>query len=161
MALIPSTLTAGLSQLQSTTDEASAINVIVSSYINFMSSAMCGPIPIVPAALHTTPKLAAMAALTGFSQQNQAATSISNAIAGFWAAMVPLAATLFPTATVITPPPTVGTIGGLANVVFSANTSGNMSLPQAAQTLAQVIYGCSQGGMATIPTPTPTPTPIA
>ncbi len=158
MPLNPSTLSNQLKNMTPTDQETIAISRFADAYISFMSEAQCGPIPIVPIALQSAPKAAMIAAMTGMSTAG--AASIQAGITAFWGAMVPLAATLFPSALVITPPPTLAGLSALLLPVFAANTTAKLDLDASCSAIATVIYTGSLGGMATIPTPTPTPTPI-
>ncbi len=158
MPLLPATLAGGMSSMTPTESEASAIALFADAYVLFMSTAQCGPIPIVPAALNSAPKAAMIAAMSGFSTDG--ATAIQNGCLAFWGAMVPLAATLFPSALVLSPPPPLSGLAASLTPVFLSNTQGNLDLASACQSIALAIYTSSLGGLATIPMPAPTPTPI-
>ncbi len=158
MPLLPATLGGAMTSMTPTESESEAISRFADAYVVFMSTAQCGPIPIVPAALSGTPKAAMIAAMTGFSTDG--ATAIQNGTLAFWGAMVPLSATLFPSSLVLTPPPPLAGLGSLLTPVFQANKEGNLDLASACQSIALVIYTNSLGGLAVIPMPAPTPTPI-
>jgi len=160
MALLQSVLASQLANLTPVDNEISAITTLTNAYITFMSTAGAGPIPIIPLALQSTPKTAMMAAMTGLSQSGAGANSIASGIQAFWAAMVPLAATLFPTAVLIVPPPTLSTIASLLTPVFIANTQGSLDLASCANSVATILYTNSIGGLATIVIPPPTVVPI-
>jgi len=160
MPLIQATLAAGLANMTPTDQESVAVEKLASAYVDFMSTAQAGPVPIVPLSLQSLPKAAFIAAATGLSNSGQGAQKIADAVNAFWAAMVPLASTLFPTATVLTPPPSISTLSALLPPIFLANTQGNLDLTAAANTIAAAIYGVSQGGQAIIALPPPTAFPI-
>lgn len=160
MALVQATLASQLANLSPTDNEASAITTITNAYITFMSTAGAGPIPIIPLGLQSTPKLAMMGALTGLSSDGQGAQKLQDGITAFWAAMIPLAATLFPTAILIVPPPTLSTIASLLTPIFIANTQGSLDLVSCANNVATILYTSSIGGLATIVVPPPTVVPI-
>lgn len=150
MALVPATLAAGLSGLSPTDKEAVAINTIATAYTNFMSTAMAGPIPIIPAGLQAA-KTAMIGAMSGLSNQNNGAQSIANGVNAFWGVMAGAAAALFPTATSLTPPPTVSLIATALPGVFASNVSGKLDLASCANTVAAVIASNSLGGIAIFP----------
>jgi hypothetical protein len=152
MALIPSVLAAGLKNLNPTMQEMEAINTIASAYNDFISGAMAGPIPIIPGALNGA-KAAMIGSLSGLSNDGNAANTISNAVTAYWGVMSGAGAALFPTATSITPPPTLSLIGTLLGPIFTANTSGKLSLSDCADNVANVIAANSQGGIAIFPPP--------
>ncbi len=159
MPLNPSTLANQLKNMTPTKSEIEAIGKFTDAYIAFMSeSSVGGLVPIVPSALQGTPKTACMAAMTGLSTTG--AVAIQTGLLAFWGAMVPLAATLYPTATLIVPPIPLSTLAPLLITVFAANTLAKLSLNDSCVAVASVIYTASLGGLATIPTPTPTPLPI-
>lgn len=159
MPLNPTTLSNQLQNMTPTTSELIAIGRFVDAYIAFMSeSSVGGLVPIVPAGLQGAPKAACTAAMTGLSTAG--ATAIQSGLLAFWGAMVPLAATLYPTATLIVPPPPLASLAPLLTAVFAANTQSQLSLADSCTAVASVIYTASLGGLATIPTPAPTPTPI-
>ncbi len=152
MALIPSVLAAGLKNLNPTMQEIDAVNAIASAYNDFISGAMAGPVPIIPAALSAA-KAAMIGSLTGVSNSGGAATVISNAVTAYWGVMAGAGAALFPTAISITPPPTLSLIGTLLGPIFTANTQGKLSLSDCADNVANVIATNSNGGIAIFPPP--------
>ena len=169
MPLTPSTLANQLQNMTPTTSELEAITRFTDAYIAFMSESvvtLVPPIPIVPIGLQGAPKTACIAAKTGLSIDG--ATAIQSGLIAFWGAMMPLAATLYPTATLLVPPaaflPGATILSPLLTTVFAANVQGQLSLADCCTAIASVIYTASLGGTATVPllVPpfTPTPTPI-
>lgn len=161
MVMIPTTLSSGLAANPNVNNEAAAISGFVTAWISYFSTATAGVVPIVSPLLQTTPKIAMIQAMTGFSQASNGATAISNGITAFWAAMVPLATTLFPTATVLTPPPTLSTIPGILAPIFLSNTQGSLAEAACYQLIATALHTVNIAGgiaillIASVPTPTP------
>ena len=139
-------------------NEADAITNMTNAFITFFSDMSCGGIPCIPAVLQTTPKTAMSAAMVGLSTAG--ATAIQSGITAFWTACVPLAATIFPTAILIVPPPTISTVAVTILPVGQANISGNLDKITACNAMALAIYPLMLGGTATLVLPPPTPTPI-
>lgn len=153
--MLTPTLKNGIGQMMNVNVEAQAIATFVDAYIQFVSTATAGIVPIVPAALQTAPKVAMIGAMSGLSKNG--AQAIQAGVAAFWAACVPLAATLFPTALLLTPPAAVAGLSGLLTGVFTANTQGQLPLDACAQNMATAIFTGSQGGTVTLPPSVITP----
>lgn len=153
MPLLQTTLKMGLMQMEATNSEIQAIQTFVQVYINYLSSATAGPVPIIPLALNTGPKAAAIGTLQGFSMDSAGAAQISGALNAFWGAMSPIAVTLFPTALSITPPPTLGLLATLLPGIFIGLTQGGATLESCADAIATAIHSNSQGGIAIFPPP--------
>jgi hypothetical protein len=107
-------------------------------------------------------------ALVGMSAPSAGAASIAAAVTAFWVAIAPLATAIWITAPIVLVPPIVPPAGlpGLAATlasVFASNTAGQLSLTQAAQSIAAALH--ASGGIgalvpgSVLPTP-PAPLPI-
>ena len=144
--------------LPNASDEATAITNMTNAFITFFSDMSCAGIPCIPAVLQTTPKTTMAAAMVGLSTAG--AASIQAGIIAFWGACVPLAATIFPTATLIVPPPSISTVAAVILPVGQASIAAGLDKVSACNAMAAAIYPLMLGGTATITVPPPTPLPI-
>lgn len=148
--MVQATLAAQLQNMTPTDQESVAIATLVAAYGTFASTASAGPSVITPAAI-TAGKAAMQPALTGMSSSGQAATIIAAAIQAFWVAAATPAG--FPPAIAVVPPPNAG-LAALLSATFTSNTSGDLSLAAAANTVATDMYNQAIiGGTALIPPP--------
>lgn len=161
MAMLAKTLADSLASNPNTNNENSAIAAFTSSWITYFSTATAGVVPIISPLLQTTPQSAMIAAMTGLSQSGNGAIAISNGIYAFWGAMAPLAASLFPTAISLVPPPAITTIASALVPVFLSNTQGNLDASICYLNIANALNTINTAGgialliIAGIPTPVP------
>lgn len=153
-----SVLATQFAMLPNASDEPTAITNMTDALITFFSDMSCAGIPCIPAVLQTAPKVAMSAAMVGLSTAG--AASIQAGIVAFWGACVPLAATIFPTATLIVPPPGISTVAATILPVGIASIAGNLDKPTACNAMAAAIYPLMLGGTALITLPPPTSLPI-
>jgi len=161
MVMLSSTLASSLASNPNVDNEAAAITNFTNSWVTYFSTATAGVVPIVSPLLQGTPAAAMIGSMTGLSQANNGANAISSGITAFWTAMIPLAATLFPTAVSLTPPPAISTIATALVPVFLANTQGNLDVATCYQNIATALNAINIAGgiavliIASVPTPTP------
>lgn len=152
MALVAATLGTGLGAMTPTSEEALAIDAMVTAWESYFSAAMAGPIPVVPGSLSAA--LATLrGALSGMSSANAGAGKIQSAISAFWATVAGSAGSIWPAAISATPPPGLGGIAGALSGIFAANTSGSIPLSTAANNIANAIHPLQLGGIAVFPPP--------
>jgi hypothetical protein len=162
MALVQSTLASGLEAMEPTDSEATAIQRFADAFDDYFAGASVLGIPA--GAARAPAKAAMIAAMTGLSSPNGAAGAIAAGISAYWTTVAPLALTVWP-GTVgpiippAVPPPGLGGIAGALSAVFSANTSGGLSLSASAAAVAGAIHPTQLGGMVNLGPPPPGGTP--
>lgn len=134
-------------------DEPSAVTSWVNAWVQYMSQASAGAVPIIVPALMGAPAEAMRGVLVGMSTPNAGSTAIQNAITAFWGAMAATPASFFAAATVITPPPTLSTISASIRSILGANTKGNLPQAAALMNLANALHAANQGGSAMFASP--------
>jgi hypothetical protein len=159
VALVETTLSAGLANLVPTDDESDAIGEFVGAWESYFDGATVLGIPIVQGG-YATALTAMKASLVGLSVGG-AATKIQSSISAFWTALAPLAPTLWPmppntVSPGVVPPPGIGSIAGALASAFEANRSSSLDLQQSAANIAGVLAASGgAGATATIVPPPP------
>ena len=162
MPLSQATLASELASLVPTANEAVAVANLTTAWTNYFSGASVSGVPIASGPLNAA-KSSFQGALAGMSGAGAAAVSIQNAVTAFWAALVSTFAAnwTIPPNTVIAlvPPPTLGGIAAALTAMWSANSQNpNMTLQQAANSMASVLHtNGGLGGIATVQPPPPAP----
>jgi hypothetical protein len=163
MALVQSTLASGLEALEPTDDEAIAVQRIADAFDDYFAGASVNGSPAVPAALAPC-KAAMVAAMTGLSTTGGAAAAIQAGILAYWTTLLPLASAVWPATVGPVIPPAVPPAGlaGIAAAlapVFTANTSGGLSLVASAAAVAAALHPLQLGGLVNLGPPPPGGTP--
>lgn len=168
MPLVSSTLASGLQALTPTSVEATAIAAFSDAWASYFQAASVQGTPPVGGMLNAglaAAQEAMKSAMVGMSAPNAGSTKIQAGIQAFWDVVAAQAAVIWlPAPNVVTPPavapPTLSSIASALESVFSSNTSGNLSLAQAAQNIADVLHtNGGMGGTVTITTPAPATIP--
>jgi hypothetical protein len=157
MALVQSTLANQLANMTPVNNEPAAIQNFANAYNAYASQAAAAGIQLSPA-IASTAKSTMAGAMTGLSTAGAAA--IMSGVTAYWAAVVSGSAASFTAAILITPPVGLATLAPALIAVFASNTSGKLSLQQAANALATVLHTASLGGTATFPGSPPIVSPI-
>lgn len=129
----------------------------VDAWITYFGTSNAGPVPCVAPVLQTAPRAAMLGALTGMSAPSAGAGCLQAGILAFWGSVAALATTVYPTAITVTPPPGLAGLAAALTPVFAANTSGNLSKVDAANTIATALHLLNLGGTAIIISPPPVP----
>ncbi len=156
MALASATLSAQLAALPLTMSQPTANNGLANAWETYFSSALAGPIPIVPGTLSGA-KAAFLGALSSLDPDTgNAAAVLTAAITAFWGVVAGSAATIFlavPPATSATPPPGLAGLSAALSAVFTANASGGLAASPACDAIAAAIHGTQSGGIVVFPPP--------
>lgn len=156
MVMVEATLATELENLTPTFTEAAAITVLTDAYGVYSSDATAlTPILSTGIALG---KAAMAVALIGMSAPGAGIAIIPAAIAAFWVAVAGGLATSFAGATAIVPPPHA-TLPATFAALMPANTAANVTLEQAAATMAMIMHTDAIVG-GTVTTPPSVVTPI-
>jgi len=159
MVMLQATLSTQLQNMAPTGVEATAITNLVNAYGTFASSATGNGIPLTPAGV-TLGKNAMSAALIGMSADSAGLTSIPLACVAFWGAVCTGFAVSFPSSIAATPPPHAALSAAFA-ALMPANTSGDVTLAQAADSIATIMHtDAITGGTVTLPGTPPVVGPI-
>ena len=153
MSLLQSTLASTLQNLLPTLNAAET--TLAQAFGDYMKEASAGAVPINVVQIDSdgVPKMAAAMNFTADSTSIEGAEQLHIGILAFWGAMVTTPAMYFAGATAIVPPPYATLITDLA-ATLDANTSGAVSLADAAAALAADIHPMTTGlGTATLPGP--------
>jgi hypothetical protein len=137
MALDKTNLEAGLEDLVPTLVEAEAVSALSNAYSAYCSTAESSGREIETAALDIAEPIMA-AAMVGISVPNAGSQKMTDGFVAFWVSIASNPGLAFLNATAITPPPFVGLKAKL-DVVFESNTTGSVSLEDAAKNIADKI----------------------
>lgn len=164
MALVSTTLAAGLAAMAPTDSEAEAIDALTTAWEGYFVGASVLGIPTTPGSL-TGALTTFKSSLTGLSQADQGSTIIQAAIVAFWGIIAGSAATIWatvPPPTGATPPPGLSGIKSALDGAFAANTSGKLGLIDASNSIAAALHPTQLGGIAILLAPPagPGPQPI-
>lgn len=159
MAMVQATLATQLQNMTNIDVEATAITNLVNAYGTFSSAATGNGIPLTPAGV-TLGKTAMQGALVGMSADGAGITKIPNACVAFWGAVCTSFAVSFPGSIAATPPPHASLASAFA-ALMPTNTAGDVTLAQAAQSIAAIMYtDAIAGGTVTLPGAPPVVGPI-
>lgn len=143
------------SAIQLADTEAAARAAWASAWTAYFYGAAAGAVPVTPGSLAGA-QAAMDAGMTGLSTAG--AIAIQTGLAAFWGAVVAGAAAVFPSATLVTPPPGLGIVSAALLPVFLANTSTSAGKETALLAIATALHGVAGlGGTATLPGPTVVP----
>ncbi len=153
MPLLPATLASELNNLALYDTEAAAIEGWATAWINYWASATSNGMPVTPPAEATlaAAKLAMSGAMVGLSSVG--ATAIQAGITAFWGILVATPVAIFAAATLITPPPTLGSIASLLAPVFTTNAVPGITKEIAMRNISVSLHTNNLGGTATFPVP--------
>jgi hypothetical protein len=163
MVLLQNTLASELEAMALVDTEAEGIDNFANAFETYFYDATVTGLSINPLSL-TNSTNALKGAMTGISSGG-ADSLIQAAITAFWTQMAidfALIWTTIPPLISITPPPTLSAIGGTLTGVFESNKENDLSLQDAAATIAGAIHPNQLGGLAVLGPPPPggVPTPI-
>jgi len=117
----------------------------------FRKSSLAGVNPVPAQVLLARDEMAAALVLPNDSTPAQAAGVIAASLGVFWVTLAAAASTVWPAATVITPPPGIAALSDSLISVLQDNASQDVTLSQAADALAAVIHpAAGTGGTALI-----------
>lgn len=139
--------------------EADAITAWVDAFHNYMLEAECNSVPANSVALETckAPMAAVMQTIIEDDVVTQAGISLSGAsaiasgISAYWTTFIAAFATIFPGSISGTPPPALGTLGGLLTTTFNSNQSGSKSKLDSMNAIGSDIHTVCTGGSGTFP----------
>ena len=146
MAMSAATLSKELGAMGIYNSEVEATQAWAQAFTNYFSTAVCGIIAVVPAAL--APAQAAMSAAMG-GYVNDGTDAIEDGITAFWVSVGTNLATIFPGAPLpVTPPPGLGSLSADLEEVFKANSMpvGCMSRQVTLNAIAARIHADNSGG---------------
>lgn len=131
--------------------EPEAITAWGDSIGTWFEGATANAVAALPAGI--APATAALkSGLVGLSATGSAA--LVAGLTAFWAALASAPAAVFPAATLIVPPPTIGAAQAALDAVFAANVAAELSQADALNAVATAIYSNAfVGGTATFPLP--------
>jgi hypothetical protein len=152
MPLLPTTLGSELAKMEPTDQEMEAIQAFADAYEKYMEGSMAGPVGAIPGSFAGA-KSSMIGAMSGLSGDSAGAGAISSGIAAFWGVVAGAAASIWPPALAAVPPPGIGAVAAALTPAFTANTAGDLSLSDAANTVATAIHGTHAGGIANFPPP--------
>ena len=154
--MIQATLANELKSLKPTNIELEAAQALTNAYGVFASAAAGSGIPISPAGVESG-KTAMLSALTGMSAPGAGTTAIPTAVIAFWTAVCGGFAVSFIGSIASTPPPHASIASAFA-ALMSANTAGKVSLDDAANSMATIMYADAIiGGIVVLPPSVPGP----
>jgi hypothetical protein len=165
MALAAATLASGLFSMAPTDNESDAIQAFVDAWEVYFDKSLVGGIAAIPGSYSAA--LSAMtSAMSGCSETGQGAAKIGAALTAFWSSLSSVATAVWITAPVVlvppvVPPPSLAGVSGAVSAVFGANTTGQVTLVQSAQNLANALHASAGiGGLIPGSTPPAPPAPI-
>lgn len=155
MAMSASTLATQLQSLTPTSaGEAAVISAFVNAWKTYFAASVAGAVAYVASPAHSS---AMTSGLAGLSVASGGALAIQTGVTAWWASVVSTFAATYPSATAVTPPPTLSAIAAALAPVLVTNTSGSLSLSASCTAIATVLHTNNLGGIATLPPAVPTP----
>jgi hypothetical protein len=152
-----STLASELEAMVPTTDEAEAIDRLVTAWETYFYEATVSGIACTSGTLAGA-SAAMRGALVGLSTPGLSASKLQSGIVAFWGVVATAAATIWvtvPLTVAAAPPPGLaGITAGLAGV-FGANTAAGLNLADASTAIAAVLHPLNLGGLASLAPPPP------